>query len=115
MLFLIELDHIKSGQLLTPEQGRIFIEQVILPTLERTEKLIAEKKIVSGGPVAGQIALRFIIEADSLQEADKLVSSIPLWSLSDTRITPLVSFAERRDSLQALLENLRSKGLGGTV
>ena len=107
MLFLIELDHVKSGQTLTPEQGRAFIEQIILPTLARAEKLAAEKKIIAGGPVAGRIALRFMIEASSPQEADKLVSSIPLWPLAEAKITPLVAFADRRESVQALLENLK--------
>jgi hypothetical protein len=108
MLFLIELDHVKSGQAMMPEQGRYFIEQVILPTLARAEKLVADKKIVAGGPVMGRIAIRFVLEANSLPEADKLISSLPLWPLAETRITPLVAFADRRESVQALLENLKS-------
>jgi muconolactone delta-isomerase len=107
MLFLIELDHVKSGQPLTPEQGRTFIEQVILRTLARGEELAAERKIVAGGAAAGRISLRFIIDVGSPQEADKLVSSIPLWPLAETRVTPLVAFADRRESVQALLANLK--------
>ena len=57
MLFLVELDHVKSGAMLTPEAGRTFIEQVILPTLARAEGLVAEKKIVAGGAVLGRISL----------------------------------------------------------
>ena len=108
MLFLIELDHVKSGQALTPEQGRIFVEQVILPTLALAEKLATEKKIVAGGPAAGRIGLRFILDAGSLPEVDKLVKSIPLWPLSETRITPLVAFADSRESAQVFLTNLKS-------
>jgi muconolactone delta-isomerase len=108
MLFLIELDHVKSGQAMTPEQGRMFIEQVILRTLARAEKLVAEKKIIAGGAAAGRISLRFIMEASSLPEVDKLVSSLPLWPLAETRITPFVAFADRRESVQALLENFKT-------
>jgi hypothetical protein len=30
MIFLVELDHVKSGSLSTPAAGRAFIEQLIL-------------------------------------------------------------------------------------
>jgi hypothetical protein len=45
MLFLVELDHIKSGIEPTPEASRTFIEQRIFPTIACAEQLIAEKKI----------------------------------------------------------------------
>ena len=84
MLFLIELDHVKSGQALSREQARAFIEQVILPTLARAQQLITEKKIVAGGPVVGRIALRMILDTSSIQELDRVVSGIPLWPLAKT-------------------------------
>jgi hypothetical protein len=64
---------------------------------------------VAGGPVAGRIALRLVVEAESSSQADQLVTSLPLWPLAETRITPLISFAERREHAQALLENLTSR------
>jgi len=108
MQFLVELDHVKSGAPLSPEAGRSFVEQVIFPTIARAEQLIQERKIVGGGPVAGRIALRFIVEAESASQVDQLVTSLPLWPLAETRITPLVSFAERREHAQALLQRLKS-------
>jgi hypothetical protein len=68
MLFLIELDHVKQGTPLTPEIGRAFIEQTIFPTLARAEELVKAKKILAGGPVLGRVALRLIVEADSLSD-----------------------------------------------
>src|SRR5262245_15407484 len=62
-----------------------------------------------GGPVVGRIALRFIVEADSLPEVDKLISSLPIWPLAQSQVTPLVAFEHRRESVQALLENLKVK------
>jgi muconolactone delta-isomerase len=106
MLFLVELDGVKSGATLTPEAGRAFIEQVIFPTLARGQQLVAETKILAGGAVVGRIALRFIVEADSSEEVDRLISSFPLWPVADTRVTPLITFAERRNHVQALLEHL---------
>jgi len=101
LLFLVELDHVKSGIPLSPEAGVSFIEQFIFPTITRAEQLVAQKKIVAGGPVVGHIALRLIIEADSLAEADR-----PLYPLAETRITPLLAFADRRASVQDVMERL---------
>ena len=106
MQFLVELDHVKSGAQMTPEGARSFIEQVIFPTIARAEQLMKEKKIVAGGPVTGRIALRFIAEAESASDVDKLVTSLPLWPLAETRVTPLISFSERHQHAQQLLENL---------
>jgi hypothetical protein len=109
MLFLVELDHVRTGPPPTPESGRAFIEQVIFPTLSRAEQLFAEKKIVAGGPVAGRIALRFMVEADSTEHVDRIVTSFPIWTQAETKITPLISVAERRDHVEALLSTLASR------
>src|SRR5215831_553142 len=102
MLFLAELDHVKSGVTLTPEAGRAFIDQVISPTLARAEQLVAEKKILAGGAVVARIALRFIVEADSSEEVDRLISSFPLWPVADTRVTPLITFARSEEHTSEL-------------
>src|SRR6266705_2652007 len=107
MLFLIELDHVKSGDALTPEAGRAFIEHFIFPTLARAEQLVTEKRIVAGGPVLGRIALRFIAEADSPHDVDRMIASLPLWPIAETRVTPLVTFAERRTHAQEILERYK--------
>jgi len=109
MLFLVEIDHVRTGPPPTPETGRVFIEQVIFPTLARAEQLVAEKRILAGGPVAGRIALRMMIDADSAEHVDRIVTSIPLWTQAETRITPLITFAERRSHIQTLLSSLGGK------
>lgn len=109
MLFLVELDHVKSGSLATPEAGRAFIEQVIFPTLARADQLVAEKKLIAGGPVIGRVALRLMIDADSPEQVDRIVSSLPIWTQAETRITPMITFAERRDHVRALLEGLKHR------
>jgi hypothetical protein len=109
MLFLIELDHVKQGTPLTPEIARAFIEQTIFPTLARAEELVKAKKIIAGGPVLGRIALRLIVEADSLSDVDKIITSLPIWPLAETRVTPLIAFSERRQHAEALLESLQRR------
>jgi muconolactone delta-isomerase len=110
MKYLIELDHVKNAAPLTRQAGREFVEEVIFPTMARAEQLAREGSIVAGGPVAGRIALRFIAEADSPQQVDALVSSLPLWPVAETRVTPLVEFGERRAHVEALRQRLVERG-----
>jgi muconolactone delta-isomerase len=109
MLFLVELDHVKPTAPIPPEAGRAFINDIILPTLERGEELMAEKKIVSGGAVVGRVALRFIIEADSSAHVDQMISSLPVWPMTETRVTPLIALSERRQHVQQLSERLKAR------
>ena len=109
MLFLIELDHVKQGTVPTPETGRAFIEQIIFPTLARAEELVKAKKILAGGPVLGRVALRLIVEAASLSDVDKIITSLPIWPVAETRVTPLIAFSERRQHAEALLESFQKR------
>ncbi len=108
MKFLVELDHVKTGQPLTQDAARSFIEGIIFPTITRAEQLVREGRIVAGGPVAGRIAIRFIAEVETVQQLDQLISSLPLWAVADTRVTPLIDFSDRRAHIQALLQRLTS-------
>ena len=72
---------------------------------QHAEQLLAERKVVAGGPVVGHIALPLIVEAESLAAVDQLVYSLPLYQLAETRITPLISFADRRDRPQWVQEH----------
>ena len=103
MRFLVEIDHVKSGSPLTGESARAFVESVIFPTLDRAEELVREGRIVAGGPVAGRIALRFVADAESSEQLDRIVTSLPLWTVAETRVTPLIEFGERREHVRALI------------
>ncbi len=106
MKLLVELDHIKSGQPFTEDSVRSFIERIIYPTLDKAEQLAQEGRIVAGGPVAGRIALRFIADVETVQQLDQLVSSLPLWTVAETRVTPLIDFSDRRAHVQTLLQRI---------
>jgi len=106
MIFLVELDHVKSGTVPTPDAVRAFVEQIILPTLARAEHLVADKKILAGGPVLGRVALRLIMEADSPEHLDRMITTLPIWPMAETRVTPLITFGERREHVKQLAERL---------
>jgi hypothetical protein len=47
------------------------------------------KKIVAGGPAARhRVALT--VEADTTGQVDDLISSLPPWTVAETRVTPLI-------------------------
>jgi muconolactone delta-isomerase len=106
MKFLVEIDHPKTGQPLSADAARAFVTNVILPTLARAEQLVQEGRILAGGPVAGRIALRFVVDVESNKRLDQLVSRIPLWAIAETRVTPLIAFSDRQAHVEALLESL---------
>ncbi len=109
MKCLVELDYHVMGQPRTEETARDFIEGVIFPTLARAEQLVKEGRILAGGPVAGRIALRFIVEVESAQQLDQIVTGIPLWTVADTRVTPLIEFSDRRAHVQSILERITTR------
>jgi muconolactone delta-isomerase len=94
----------------TPREGIVFIEQFILPTLELCKRLEAEKKIVAGGPLSGAVALSLILSAESAQELDDLITSLPVWPRMETTVTPLSTFDVRMQAVRARLEQLKAQG-----
>ena len=91
------------------QEGRIFIEQMILPTLELCKKLESGKKIVAGGPVSGAIGLSVIISAQSTEELDGLITSLPIWPLMEATVTPLATFDIRAQEVRARLEQMKQQ------
>lgn len=105
MIYLVQLKLARRPA--SPDEGIVFIEQMILPTLELCKKLEAEKKILAGGPVSGAIALSLIVSAESPEEVDSLITSLPVWPLMETTITPLTTFDVRMQSVRARLGQLK--------
>src|SRR5262245_41990132 len=92
-----------------PQDGISFIEQFILPSLELCKKLEDEKKILAGGPANGAITLIMIVSAESAQELDELIESLPIWPQVETTVTPLTSFNGRIVPDRPRLERLKAK------
>ncbi len=94
----------------SPQEGIVFIEQFILPTLEMCKGLEGEKRIVAGGPLSGAVALALIVNAKSAGELDDLITSLPVWPRMETTVTPLSTFDVRMQAVRARLEELKTEG-----
>ena len=112
MQYLVQMKLVASDRPITPEEGAAFIEQVIFPTLELCKKLQGEKKILAGGAVSGTIGLAIIVEGESAQEVDALITSLPVWPRMETDVTPLTTFEGRAEILRPRLERLKAQTRG---
>ena len=109
MKYRVQMKLASSSRPSTPQEGIAFIEQIILPTLELCKKLEAEKRIVAGGPVSGSVALSLLVNAESAQEVDDLVTSLPVWPRMETTVTPLNSFEGRMQTVRTRLNELKQQ------
>ena len=109
MQYLVQLRLRNSASPMSLSDGIEFIDELILPTLERCKKLQEDKKILAGGPMSGAVALALIVAAESAQELDDLVTSLPVWPRMETDVIPLTTFDERRQSVLSKLEELKTQ------
>ncbi len=109
MQYLVQLRLSSASRPTSQKEGISLIEEFILPTLELCKKLQEEKKILAGGPMSGAIALALIVNADSAQELDDLITSLPIWPRMETQVIPLSTFDARRRSLLTRLERLKTQ------
>jgi len=108
MQYMVHMRLANAGRPTTFEDGLTFIEQFILPTLELCKQLQTDHKILAGGPVSGAVALILIVNAESVQELDDLLTGLPVWPRMETEVTPLTTFDGRAMSLRPRLDRLKA-------
>jgi muconolactone delta-isomerase len=90
------------------EESIALIEQIMLPSLEICHQRNSESIIVSGGVISGAIAVVMIIDVESNQEVDRVLMSLPFWSVMKTTVTPLIKFEDRCTHLLHRVEQLKA-------
>ena len=107
MKYLVNMESIETG-LLPPQQMAELMERKILPSIEAVVKLEGEKKILAGGGLVGKRAGVVIIEADSNEEVDQIITGLPFSGLMKVEVIPLQSFskvaAKARENLKQIKE-----------
>ena len=94
MQYLVQMKLADSVRPKSPDESIAFINQYVFPTLDVCDKLLEEKKIVAGGPLGGAIALALVVKAESIQELDDILESLPVWPMMQTTVIPLYLFTE---------------------
>ena len=94
----------------SPEETLKVLEDMVLPLFESLLRLEAEKKILAGGVPLGDRAVVLIVDAASHDEVDRMLRSLPMWSLFKWDVIALETFAGRaaqeREYVQRLAQAL---------
>jgi len=88
------------------EVARMF-EQRIIPSLEMMAKWEEEGKFTGGG-FAGRRGAAFILEAESHEEAARLLASLPFWSIIKWEVIPLQPIRAQADMARQQLQTLKT-------
>ena len=102
MRFLVTIDGSDVGVGMPPERLAQVLDQMIIPGVETLAQWEQEGRIHGGG-YAGARGGAFMMEADSPEEVDRLVASLPYFPLVKVDVKPLVPTS-------ALLERGRAIG-----
>src|SRR5215207_10913323 len=78
--YLVTFESVEAGPLLPPQQVPGLLRTVVLPSEDVLAKLESEGKI-RGGVTAGARSGAFILDADSHDEANQIVQSMPSWGI----------------------------------
>ena len=99
MRFLVTIDGSNVGVGMPPEQSAQVREKVVVPGVEKLARWEQEGRIYGGG-LTGARGSVFIVEADSIEEVDQLVTSLPHWGLVKADVKPLIT-------MSSMLERIR--------
>jgi len=59
--------------------------------------------------MSGAVALALIVTAESAQESDDLITSLPVWPRMEAEVIPLTTFERRKQSLLPRLDALKAQ------
>jgi muconolactone delta-isomerase len=108
MRFLVTIDGSELGVGMPPERLAQVVEQMVTPGLEQLVQWEQEGRIHGGGYTAARGGV-FIMEADSSEEVDQLVTSLPHWGLVKVDVKPLISTNAMLERARAVSQRLHER------
>ena len=108
MRFLVTLDGSDIGVGMPPERLGQVVEQMVVPSIEQLSHWEQEGRIYGGGYTAARGGV-FIMEADSSEEVDQLLTSLPYWGLVKVEVKPLISTSEMLERSRAMSQRLQER------
>ncbi len=107
MRFLVTLDGSDLGGM-PPERLSQVLDQMIIPGIEKLAQWEQEGRIHGGGYTAARGGV-FMIDADSSEEVDQLVTSLPHWGLVKVDVKPLISTSSMIERSRAVRQRLQER------
>jgi muconolactone delta-isomerase len=108
MRFLVTIDGSDVGAGMPPERLVQVMDQMVVPGVEKLAQWEKEGRIHGDGYTAGRGGV-FIIDADSSEEVDQLVTSLPHWGVVKVDVQPLVSASYLVERARAIRERVQER------
>jgi muconolactone delta-isomerase len=108
MRFLVTLDGSDIGVGMPPERLGQVVEQMVVPSIEQLSQWEQEGRIYGGGYTAARGGV-FIMEADSSEEVEQLLTSLPYWGLVKVEVKPLISTSSMLERSRAISQRLQER------
>jgi muconolactone delta-isomerase len=108
MRFLVTIDGSDIGVGMPPERLAHVVEHMVTPSLEQLVQWEQEGRIYGGGYTAARGGV-FIMDADSSEEVDQLITSLPHWGLVKVEVKPLISTSEMVERSRAMSQRLQER------
>ena len=108
MRFLVTIDGSELGAGMPPERLAQVIEQMVVPSMEQLAQWEQEGRVHGGGYTAARGGV-FIMDADSSEEVDQLITSLPHWGLVKVEVKPLISTSEMVERSRAMSQRLQKR------
>lgn len=103
MKYLVQMTANEPPPTTKPQDAAGYIRPLVFPSLAKLTELDKSGKI-SGGVILGARALAFVVAAENNDEVDALIQSLPLWVMTTTKVTPMISFESRADREDQMLK-----------
>jgi muconolactone delta-isomerase len=84
------------------------LDQMVVPGVEKLDQLEQEGRIHGGGYTAGRGGV-FIIDADSSEEVDQLLTSLPHWPVVKVDVLPLISTSSLLERARTMRQRVQER------
>ena len=108
MRFLVTIDGSDIGAGMPPERLAEVLDRMVIPGIEQLVEWEREGRIHGGGYTAARGGV-FIIDADSSEEVDRLVTGLPHWGLVKVDVKPLISASAMLERSRAMLHRVQER------
>jgi muconolactone delta-isomerase len=108
MRFLVTIDGSDVGAGMPPERLAEVLDRMVIPGMEQLVEWEREGRIHGGGYTAARGGV-FIIDADSSEEVDRLVTGLPHWGLVKVDVKPLISASAMLERSRAMLHRVQER------
>jgi muconolactone delta-isomerase len=108
MRFLVTIEGSDALVGMPPERLAQVVDQMVIPGIEKLAQWEQEGRIHGGGYTAARGGV-FIVDADSSDEVDQLVTSLPHWGLVKVDVKPLISHSTLLERARAMGQRLQER------